>query len=101
LLNQNTYVNSGSWLNFVNENHENDFFGHSEVENFQEAKIRELEIFPIYSVAAIFRITISVCIWFFREQRVKKLAQECMGPEFNFANPVEHLRGDYMKGFKS
>ena len=62
----------GSWINFIHDNHENEFFAQSDVLNFNEAKERELQIFPVYTVAAFCRIGINVGLWFYRESRVQK-----------------------------
>lgn len=88
-----------SWLNYINDNHENTAFGHAAIQNFKEAKTRELQIFPVYTISALFRIAINVSIWLFRERRVDKFAGDCDATtNVVFGNPTSHLKFEYMNG---
>jgi len=84
-----------SWLNFISDNHENAFFGHTAVTDFKEAKTRELQVFPIFTISALFRIAISVSIWLYRESRVAKFSGDCDSSS-NVGNPV--LKMEYGNG---
>ena len=60
-----------SWLNFINSIHENSFFGGEQAQNFKDARIQELEIFPIFTVASLLRIATTCGFWAYRVARVR------------------------------
>ena len=65
-----------SWLNFINSIHENSFFGGEQAHNFKDARIQELEIFPIFTVASLLRIATTCGLWAYRVARVRSYSGE-------------------------
>ena len=73
-----------NWLNFINSIHENSFFGGKQVHNFKEARIQELEIFPIFTVASLLRIATTCGFWAYRVARVRSYSGECTETHLDF-----------------
>ena len=69
-----------SWLNFINSIHENSFFGGEQAQNFKDARIQELEIYPIFTVASLLRIATTCGFWAYQVARVR----ECTESHLNF-----------------
>ena len=70
-----------NWLNFINSIHENSFFGGKQVHNFKEARIQELEIFPIFTVASLLRIATTCGFWAYRVARVRSYSGDSVENE--------------------
>ena len=73
-----------SWLNFINSIHENSFFGGEQAQNFKDARVQELEIFPIFTVASLLRIATTCGIWAYRVARVRSYSGECTESNLDF-----------------
>ena len=73
-----------SWLNFINSIHENSFFGGEQAQNFKDARIQELEIFPIFTVASLLRIATTCGFWAYRVARVRSYSGECTETHLDF-----------------
>ena len=73
-----------SWLNFINSIHENSFFGGEQAQNFKDARIQELEIFPIFTVASLLRIATTCGFWAYRVARVRSYSGECTESHLDF-----------------
>ena len=70
-----------NWLNFINSIHENSFFGGEQAHNFQEAKVQELEIFPIFTVASLLRIATTCGFWAYRVARIRSYSGDSVENE--------------------
>ena len=70
-----------SWLNFINSIHENSFFGGEQAQNFKDARIQELEIFPIFTVASLLRIATTCGFWAYRVARVRSYSGDSVENE--------------------
>ena len=73
-----------NWLNFINSIHENSFFGGEQAQNFKDARIQELEIFPIFTIASLLRIATTCGFWAYRVARVRSYSGECTESHLDF-----------------
>ena len=83
-----------SWLNFINSIHENSFFGGEQAHDFKDARIQELEIFPIFTVASLLRIATTCGFWAYRVSLVRSYSGDSVEIVLTSGNCTEtHLHG--------